>query len=78
MGTIKVELEDKLLEEFKKKAMETFGYKKGSIKLATKKLIEEWVLKKESSANWSLIRGVAKTKGSSVKLQHEIWKKGVD
>ncbi len=62
MGIIKVELEDKLLEEFKKKAMETFGYKKGSIKLATKKLIEEWISRKKSPADWSVLKGVIKVK----------------
>ena len=77
MGIIKVELEDKLLKEFKKKVMETFGYKKDSIKLATKKLIEKWLSERSQNVNWSILRGVVKRKESAVKVQHKIWK-GVD
>jgi len=75
MGILKVELDDKIIEKFKKKAMETYGYKKGSIKLATQMLIKKWVGMGE--ADWSELRGAIKKKENSVKLQHKLWK-GVD
>lgn len=73
MGTLKVDVEDKLLELFKKKAMKLYGYKKGSLKLATENLIKRWIQTKE--VNWKSLRGVLRFQGSSVQLQHQIWKK---
>ncbi len=43
MGIIKVEIEDEILEKFKRKAMETYGYRKGSIKLATIEALKNWL-----------------------------------
>jgi len=43
MGELKIVLNDKLLNEFRKKAMKKFGYGKGSLSKAAEKAIEEWV-----------------------------------
>ena len=70
--TIKVEVDEALARKFRKKAMETYGYKKG----AMKKALEETMLRFSSpgAVDWSSIRGVVKSRGvSSVELQHRAW-----
>lgn len=72
--TIKAEVNEALAKRFRKRAMELYGYKKGSMKKAL-----EDTMKKFSTpgrVDWHSIRGVLKgTKSSSVQLQHEIWSK---
>lgn len=72
MGTLKIDTDDKLLELFKKKSMEIYGYKKGALKTATENLIKKWLLKK--SVNWEELNSILKTSKSSVELQHLVWK----
>jgi hypothetical protein len=72
MGTLKVDLEDKLLEAYKRKVMEVYGYKRGALKLATIALVKRWL--SERPVNWSSLRGSLRIKGSSVKLQHKAWR----
>ncbi len=70
---IKVELNEGLVRRFKKRAMEEYGYKKGTQKSALKKLIKNYTFFVKS--NWSFLRGVLDKNISSVKLQHNIWPK---
>ena len=75
MGTLKIETDDKLLDAFKRKSMEVYGYRKGAFKFAIENLIKRWVIKKD--VNWGLLKGKLKSKKTAVELQHNIWK-GVD
>ncbi len=77
MGEVKVKLSDDTEAAFRKSAMETFGYAKGSISAAIEEATKEWVAsrpkkaeKAESLANFvGVLKHVKKT---SVELQHEI------
>ncbi|MEM3012525.1 MAG: hypothetical protein QW084_04105 [Candidatus Hadarchaeales archaeon] len=71
MGTLKVDVEDKLLEQFKKK-VKLYGYK-GSLKTATEKLLRNWLQVKK--ADWRSLRGKLRLRGSPVEVQHRLWKK---
>lgn len=72
--TIKVEVDEALAKRFRRRAMELYGYKKGSVKRAL-----EDTMKKFSTpgrVDWHSIRGALKgTRTSSVQLQHKIWSK---
>jgi len=75
--TIKVEVDDDLAKRFRKKAMEKYGYKKGSVKKALEGLMEEFTRKSSEKPDWSSLRGAVKNeyKGlTSVELQHSIWR----
>lgn len=78
--TIKVEVEEQLAKRFRKKAMERYGYKKGSMKKALENLMQEFAGEQEDSEakpNWEALRGIWKDeyKGmTSVQLQHSIWR----
>jgi len=75
--TIKVEVDDELARRFRKKAMEKYGYKKGSVKKALEGLMEEFTRRSSEKADWSTIRGALRGeyKGlGSVELQHSIWR----
>jgi hypothetical protein len=71
--TIKVEVDDALARKFRKKAMERYGYKKGTIK----KAVEEVMIRFSMSGpvNWGSLRGTLRgaQKASSVQLQHRLW-----
>ncbi len=71
--TIKVEVDESLARRFRKRAMEKYGYKKGSMK----KALEEAMRKFSSTgrANWDPLMGVMKLDVDSVELQHSLWKK---
>ncbi|MEM0037304.1 MAG: hypothetical protein QXO55_05950 [Candidatus Korarchaeum sp.] len=71
--TIKVELPRGLVEMFRRKAMERYGYRKGAVKRALKDLIVGF-LGVKGEADWSLLRGVIPSERSSVELQHEAWR----
>lgn len=71
--TLKVELDEELLNKFKRKAYETYGFKKGSIKKATEELLKQYT--NEGKANWNNIVGILKDRTeSSVELQHKAWR----
>jgi hypothetical protein len=75
--TIKVEVDDELAKRFRKKAMEKYGYKKGSVKKALEGLMEEFTRKSIETPDWGSLRGAVKDeyKGlTSVELQHSIWR----
>ena len=67
--TIKVDVDASLARRFRKKAMESYGYKKGAVKKATEELMRRFIT--GSRANWAELRGKLKSKKSSVELQHD-------
>jgi len=69
--TVKVEVDESLAKRFRKRAMEKYGYKKGSIK----KALEEAMRKYSSpgKADWGSLVGVLKIEKDSVWLQHHAW-----
>lgn len=72
--TIKVELDEALAKRFRKRAMERYGYKKGTMKKALEDLIRKFSA--PGKPDWGSLRGVLKVKGvTSVELQHSIWAK---
>lgn len=73
MGTLKIETGDEFLNKFKKKAMEEYGYKKGSLKKAVEELIKKWLT--QEKVEWGKLKGIIKSDESSVELQHKAWRK---
>jgi len=43
MGELKAVLKEETLGKFRKKAMEKFGYGKGSLSMAAEEAVEEWL-----------------------------------
>ena len=72
--TLKVDLDSQLVKKFKKKAMEVYGYKKGSVKKAMEDMLRQYTM--EGKPNWDKLVGVLDyLKEDSVELQHKLWKK---
>jgi hypothetical protein len=72
--TIKVEVNEALAKRFRKRAMELYGYKKGSMKMALEDTMKRFST--PGRVDWHSIRGVLKSpRTSSVKLQHRMWSK---
>jgi len=72
--TIKVEVNEALAKKFRKRAMELYGYKKGSVKRALEDTMRKFST--PGKVDWHAVRGVLKnSKTSSVQLQHSIWSK---
>jgi hypothetical protein len=72
--TIKVEVDEALAKRFRKRAMELYGYKKGSVKRALEDTMKKFSTPER--VDWHSIRGALKgTRTSSVQLQHKIWSK---
>mgnify|MGYP001129139599 FL=1 len=71
--TIKVEVDEALARKFRKKAMEKYGYKKGTIKKAVEDVITKFTM--SGPVDWASLRGTLKVakKVSSVQLQHKLW-----
>ena len=71
--TIKVEVDEALAKRFRKKAMERYGYKKGTIKKAVEEVMTRFSM--SGPVNWASLRGTLKNtrKASSVQLQHRVW-----
>jgi len=71
--TIKVELDEAVARKFRKKAMEKYGYKKGTIKKAMEDVITKF--SQTGPVDWGSLRGTLKVakKVSSVQLQHKLW-----
>lgn len=72
--TIKVEVDEALARRFRKKAMETYGYKKGSMKKALEQSMRDFSSPR-AAVDWGSVRGIIKVraKKSSTDLQHEAW-----
>jgi hypothetical protein len=71
--TIKVEVDDALARKFRKKAMERYGYKKGTIKKAVEDVITKFSM--SGPVDWASLKGALKVgkETSSVRLQHRLW-----
>jgi hypothetical protein len=71
--TIKVEVHEALARKFRKRAMEKYGYKKGTIKKAVEDVLTKFSL--TGQVDWASLRGTLKVskKVSSVQLQHKVW-----
>ncbi len=84
--TLRVSVPDELEERLRKKAMERFGYEKGSISKAVTTAIESWLDTVETTEPiqdpWERLEGALDhIDKSSVELQDEalrIWAKTVD
>ena len=71
--TLKVDLDSQLVRKFRKKAMETYGYKKGSMKKAMEDLLQQYT--RSGKPDWGKMIGVIDhIKEDSVELQHKLWK----
>jgi len=77
---LKVYIEEELEKRFRKLAMETYGYRKGSLSSALEDAIRRWLLEQESVLKEvkvpedpvSTMRGLLKhVKKSGVELEHE-------
>ncbi len=80
MGEIKAGMSDGTEDAFRKAAMETFGYAKGSISAAIEDAAKGWIAtrpkKAETGESLAKLRGVLRhIKKTSAELQHEIRKK---
>lgn len=72
--TLKVELDSQLVRKFRKKAMETYGFRKGSVKKAMEEILKEYT--REGKADWGRLRGALRgLEDDSVSLQHKLWKR---
>jgi len=71
--TIKVEVDDALARKFRKKAMERYGYKRGTIKKAVEEVITKFSM--SGKVDWASLKGTLKVtkRVSSVQLQHRLW-----
>jgi len=77
-ATIKVEVDEELAKQFKKKAMERYGYKKGAMKKALVEAMRDYPSKQHSpkpGTNWDDLKGILKSDKDSVWLQHHAWDK---
>lgn len=77
MGEVKIKLSDETEDAFRKSAMETFGYSKGSLSEAAEQAIKAWAAGQAKPEKIpdpvQAITGMLKhVKKSSVELQHEI------
>jgi hypothetical protein len=76
--TIKVEVDEELARQFKKKAMEKYGYKKGAMKKALVEAMRDYPpnhRREASAARWGDLKGIVKSDKDSVWLQHHAWDK---
>jgi hypothetical protein len=70
--TIKVEVNEALARKFRKKAMETYGYKKGAMKKALEESMQRFA--SPGVVDWDSLTGLIKAPGmTSVELQHRAW-----
>lgn len=72
--TLKVELDSQLVRKFKKRAMETYGFRKGAVKKAMEDILKEYT--REGKADWGALKGaLIGLEDDSVSLQHNLWKR---
>ncbi len=69
---IKAEIPEALAKKFRKKAMETYGYKKGAVKSALEDAMKRFV--SSSNVDWKVLRGCIRSESTSVELQHKAWR----
>ena len=63
MGSLKVSIEDDLLKRFKREAMERFGYTRGSLSIAAREAIIDWLEKKRLEKGRELMNTIDKVAG---------------
>jgi hypothetical protein len=76
--TIKVEVDDELARQFRRKAMERNGYKKGAIKKALVEAMKDYLSESDGNtreSRWKDLKGILKSDKDSVWLQHHAWDK---
>jgi len=71
--TRNVEVIEALARKFRKKAMERYGYKNGTIKRAVEDMIIKFCT--SGTVDWASLKGALKAsqEASSVRLQHKLW-----
>jgi len=70
---VKAEVSAGLAKRFRRKVMDVYGHKKGSVKTALQDLIKRFV--GAGKAEWGSMKGVLKLEVESVELQHRAWMK---
>ena len=77
METIRAQVTEEKAKQYRKVAMQIFGYSKGSISKAVEKAMDELVKKfevkqREEKPDWSKLKGILKhVNMTSVELQHK-------
>ncbi len=66
---IKTKVSKAVAREFKKKAMEQYGYKKGAVSQALDNLIEGYISRQKP--DWGALKGSLRSELASVELQHK-------
>ncbi len=69
---VKAEVPKALAEKFRKRALEIYGYRRGSMKRAIEDLMKRFI--GLGRVDWSSLRGILKSELSSVELQHRAWR----
>jgi len=69
---IKAEIPEALAKKFRKRAMETYGYKKGAVKAALEDAMKRFIA--SSKVDWKTLRGCIRSESTSVELQHKAWR----
>ncbi|MFC1768457.1 hypothetical protein ACFLZX_01710 [Nanoarchaeota archaeon] len=77
---LKVEIDEKIEQKFRKMAMKKFGYKRGAIQKATEEAISNWSQFQSLDCPkvkdpFKLVEGILshlKGKKTSIQLQHEV------
>jgi len=74
--TIKVEVDEALARKFRRRAMEIYGYKRGTVKKAMEEMMKKFSF--GGKADWHSLKGKIKSDMSSVQLKYSAWRKAVD
>lgn len=69
---IKAEVPAALAKKFRRRAMETYGYKKGAVKAALEDAMKRFLA--SSKVDWRTLRGCFQSESTSVELQHKVWR----
>jgi len=79
MGYIKINLDDELLERFKREVFRRFGYYRGAISIGGREAIKAWLErgKKESNVkkDFEAMRRIVLKNFSRIKNEHEEFRK---
>lgn len=70
---IKAKVSKTLAKNFKKRAIEIYGPKKGAIKAALEDAMKRFTA--SAKVDWKSLKGCIKSESTSVELQHKIWRK---
>jgi len=69
---IKAEIPEALAKQFRKKAMETYGYKKDAVKAALEEAMKRFIA--SGRVDWKMLKGCIRFEATSVELQHRAWR----